>query len=82
MLLAFAAPRIAPAVLVLATLIALSRVYDGVHYPTDVLAGAALGAVVGAVAAAVLRLAEARWQGGFELDSGRGRERRNVRSTA
>ena len=81
-LLAFAAPRIAPAVLVLATLIALSRVYDGVHYPTDVLAGAALGAVVGAAAAAVLRLAEARWQGGFELDSGRARERRNVRSPA
>jgi undecaprenyl-diphosphatase len=32
---------------VLATLIAWSRVYNGVHYPLDVLAGAALGLVIG-----------------------------------
>jgi undecaprenyl-diphosphatase len=81
-LLAFAAPRIAPAVLALAALIAASRVYDGVHYPTDVLAGAALGALVGAAAVGVLRLAETRWRGGFDPFQGGGRGRRNVRSTA
>ena len=81
-LLAFAAPRIAPAVLALAALIAASRVYDGVHYPTDVLAGAALGALVGAAAVGVLRLAETRWRDGFDLFRGGGRGRRNVRSTA
>jgi undecaprenyl-diphosphatase len=39
----------------LATLIALSRLYNGVHYPSDVLAGALLG-----VATALLLLAGAR----------------------
>jgi undecaprenyl-diphosphatase len=32
---------------VLASLIAFSRMYLGVHYPTDVLAGAVLGAIIG-----------------------------------
>jgi membrane-associated phospholipid phosphatase len=34
----------------LATGLALSRLYLGVHYPSDVLVGAALGSVAGAVA--------------------------------
>ena len=33
--------------LVLATLVAFSRMYMGVHYPTDVLAGALLGTAIG-----------------------------------
>jgi undecaprenyl-diphosphatase len=41
----------------LAALIAFSRVYNGVHYPLDVVGGAALGL---AVATALRLLAEAR----------------------
>jgi undecaprenyl-diphosphatase len=51
---AYAAPRLAAPVYLLAVAIAFSRVYNGVHYPLDVLAGAALGAVV---ATALLLLA-------------------------
>jgi undecaprenyl-diphosphatase len=50
-------PRLAVAVLVLATAIAYSRVYVGVHYPLDVVAGAAIGA---AEAIALRRLAAVR----------------------
>ena len=45
--LAFAAPRLAVPLYLLAAAIAYSRVYVGVHYPIDVLGGAILGAAVG-----------------------------------
>jgi undecaprenyl-diphosphatase len=40
------APRVAVFAYVLAALIGFSRIYVGVHYPFDVLAGAVLGLVV------------------------------------
>jgi undecaprenyl-diphosphatase len=39
-------PAVAPVFLLLAILIGLSRVVLGVHYPSDVLAGAALGGIL------------------------------------
>ena len=44
--LALAVPRLAVPLYALAGLVALSRVYVGVHYPFDVLAGAVLGIVL------------------------------------
>jgi membrane-associated phospholipid phosphatase len=44
---ALAVPRLRWAVFALAALIAFSRVYVGVHYPLDVLAGAILGVGLG-----------------------------------
>jgi undecaprenyl-diphosphatase len=45
--LASLAPRWRVPFFVLAALIAVSRIYNGVHYPTDVLGGSALGVLVG-----------------------------------
>ena len=47
--------RGAPLFYLLAAAIAFSRVYVGVHYPGDVLAGAALGTLVGLAWVAALR---------------------------
>ena len=54
--LALALPALAPAFLVLAAAVAFSRLYVGVHFPLDVIAGAALGV---AVATALLLLGRA-----------------------
>ena len=44
--LSVAVPALAPVFIVLAALVAFSRLYVGVHFPLDALAGAALGAAV------------------------------------
>ena len=56
-LLAAFVPRLAGPLFLLAAAVAWSRVYVGVHYPADILAGALLGLAV----AAVFVLAERRW---------------------
>ena len=56
-MLALLVPRLAVPVLVLASAIAYSRLYLGVHYPLDVIGGAGLGALV---AIALRRLAATR----------------------
>jgi undecaprenyl-diphosphatase len=49
-LLSYLAPRAAPLFVLLAAVIGYSRVYVGVHYPGDVVAGAAVGVLCGLVA--------------------------------
>jgi len=48
-ILAFKIPKTRIPVFILATLIGVSRIYIGAHYPSDVLAGAVLGCGVSAV---------------------------------
>jgi undecaprenyl-diphosphatase len=65
--LALAVPRLTWPLFTLAALISFSRVYVGVHYPLDVLAGAALGVVIAialrTLAAALRRSAPPMRQG-------------------
>ena len=62
-------PRARP-ILILPAIVSYSRVYVGVHYPLDVLGGAALGSGIGAVFAAI----EAALRRRFLLAKSGGRE--------
>jgi undecaprenyl-diphosphatase len=64
-LLSYVAPRLTPLFATLAVAIGFSRVYVGDHYPSDVLAGAVLGAGVGLVAVGLLVVLRRResWRG-------------------
>lgn len=69
--LALAAPHLRVPLYALAALIAFSRVYVGVHYPFDVLAGAVLGLLLGvAIAIALRKLAAALRRSGPETRRG------------
>jgi membrane-associated phospholipid phosphatase len=52
----WAAPALAPLAIAVAALVGVSRVYLGVHYPSDVVAGWVLGAAIGAALIAIARL--------------------------
>jgi undecaprenyl-diphosphatase len=62
-------PRLRLPLAALVAAIGLSRVYLGVHYPSDVLAGLALGIVVGwAVVALTRRAVRARREDGPRME--------------
>jgi undecaprenyl-diphosphatase len=52
----WAAPALTPVAVGIAALVGISRVYLGVHYPSDVVAGWVLGAAVGAALITIARL--------------------------
>jgi undecaprenyl-diphosphatase len=66
--------RLAP-ILLVSFLVSYSRVYVGVHYPSDVLAGAAVGVGVGFGCAAVERATRVRLEGWIAGIGGGTRER-------
>jgi undecaprenyl-diphosphatase len=67
--LSLAFPRLAPLLYVLAAAVAFSRVYVGVHYPLDVLGGAALGVLVALALRSLVRRSARRRSDGLRSRS-------------
>ena len=59
--------RVAPLLYFFAAAVAYSRVYVGVHYPLDSLAGAVLGALLGRLAIWLVIAARGRWERWWEV---------------
>jgi len=59
--------RFAPVFYVFAVAVAYSRIYVGVHYPLDVLAGAVLGALLGRLAIWLVVEGRRRWDRWWEV---------------
>jgi membrane-associated phospholipid phosphatase len=60
-MLSYFVPRAAPVFYVLAAAIAYSRLYVGVHFPLDVVAGAVIGVATALLLLAAIRRRSARW---------------------
>ncbi|MDD6304870.1 MAG: phosphatase PAP2 family protein [Lachnospiraceae bacterium] len=58
--------------MILAVLISLSRIYVGVHYPTDVLAGALIGTGIAIALCKLVGIRESRKEGHTPVAVGRG----------
>ena len=56
-------PKLAPVFYVIAAAVAYSRVYVGVHYPLDTVAGAALGIGCGVAAILIVKVVVRFWKG-------------------
>lgn len=63
----FGKNRMGAVAFILAALIGFSRIYLYVHYPTDVLAGAMLGIMLGWLGNILVRTAEEKWHGRFQM---------------
>jgi undecaprenyl-diphosphatase len=61
LLLSYFLPRWTWAFFTYATAVAFSRVYVGVHYPSDIVAGAIVGLAIGALIIFIFRLIEDCW---------------------
>jgi undecaprenyl-diphosphatase len=81
-LLVYFAPRAAPLFLGLALAVSFSRVYVGVHYPGDILAGAAIGALTALAVMLLLSFVGERVSGPRPWTRADDRLRRITRSAA